>query len=577
MLRLTDDILEENDIESSIPKLQIRYSGIQFAKVSPREVGLDHDLWRNNQASATQKAADHITNGNTQTQIFELPTGSGKSGIATALAEIEPVWVFVHTHSLLDQYKAKYKFKILKGLASYLCVLEKKVEMWKQKSGEHPTAAQCHYQKMGDCPVADKCPYLVAREEALISRRSASTYAFGMLSRKVFERQGIGIWDEAHSAAEIITGLSEVVLNQKFVRQFALPDFPYQLVKSVLEKKHVSKLVDWTQACIKILKNKPSNLFFDESAEYAAALQRVQRLSQVINTQDQYYFEINPRGHEYTTYRGKQPFKAYEPQLLLKPLQAKSGVPKLVGYRNHLILMSATIGNPDPLATELGIENSYVSHQYPHPVPVKARPVYDAKFSRMTYDSIKRNPHIFTQQARVIASWILSLPPEWRGIILTASYEKRDKLREAFKDTRIADRIMKNPPEMGVTGRVNSFINDDTPGLIAVDIFQGWGTGVSLDGDTGRFAVISSVPFGNFTSSYEEIRRQNVPSGEAFSWWSAYTAVPQAAGRVSRGEMDPNSDTGFLLNPALLADGSATTSGAYAQYSPWFRESICQL
>ena len=102
----------------------------------------------------------------------------------------------------------------------------------------------------------------------------------------------------------------------------------------------------------------------------------------------------------------------------------------------------------------------------------------------------------------------------------------------------------------------------DKKGLIVVDVVQVWGQGLDLWGDLARFMIIESVPFGNLTDPFE-IERRKLYSSD-YAWWLAYMTVPQACGRVSRGEY--NEDGSWMLNVAALADGSATTQKGMGYY-----------
>lgn len=180
-------------------------------------------------------------------------------------------------------------------------------------------------------------------------------------------------------------------------------------------------------------------------------------------------------------------------------------------------------------------------------------------------------PMLFNLQAVRIAAFIQSLPEDWRGVILTSSYAKKQKLLEGLKASKVGKRIFDFQPG-SVTGRVNEFMNDKTKGAIAVDISYAWGHGVSFAWDKARFMVVASVPFGEFNDPFQIVRRQNTPNGDNFAWWHSYTAVPQMCGRVSRGEVQEDGTP--LLNVGLLADGSATTRAALSYYPAWFKESI---
>jgi Rad3-related DNA helicase len=281
------------------------------------------------------------------------------------------------------------------------------------------------------------------------------------------------------------------------------------------------------------------------------------------------FFNFTVDGHEWSYRIGVKAIKKKGPKLIIKPLTAALNAPKLIGSRNQTVLMSATLGKPEPLARELGFKTfDFVS--YPHPIPKEYRPVFDMGYERMTWENSQR-PSIQRLQAFRIAQFIETLPPVWRGVILTSSYLKKEALLTGLRQTTIARRLFKFE-DGSVSERIRQFSENKTAGMIAVDIFHSWGHGVSFDWDKARFIIVASVPFGELRDPFQIARKECVAGADEFSWWHAYNSVPQACGRVSRGEILPNGEP--LLNVALLADGSATTKPALSYYPKWFSESI---
>lgn len=561
----------DNDEDLSVSKQFIKqFNPFEYSEVSPREVGVPHDEWRPNQLSALEYAGDKFFEGSGNPIFLEMPTGSGKSAIPTAFGNDNPVIVFVESHALLDQYVNVYGFKGIKGMASYPCILSDKVETFQKRYGHVPTAADCHYQKMSDCPVSDNCPYLVARAEALASNRMVCTYAFGILSRLVRQRGGVGFWDEAHLTANIITSLSEISFSQEFFTNFGLPQPPLPFRAGIMTSKEKYIFLNFLNACSKSLENPPSSLLYEELTDWISAYERVHKLFLFIQESEDVYFNYDATGHEFSYRIGSKVIKKRVPRLIIKPLTAAINVPKLIGERQQTILMSATIGNASPLAKELGFEKfDFVT--YPHPIPKQYRPIYDLQYERMTWTNINRSPNVQRLQAFRIANWIESLPKDWRGIILTSSYAKREALIAGLKQTSISNRLFQFD-EASVGNRINQFHKDSEPGKIAVDISHSWGHGVSFDWDKARFIVVASVPFGELQDPFQAARREKVEGADDFAWWHAYNAVPQICGRVSRGEVQQNGEP--LLNVSLLADGSAMTKAALSYYPKWFKESI---
>jgi len=535
--------------------------------ITPSDWGVPHVSWRPNQWDALSKALSYIDKEDEEidTLIYELPTGSGKSAIPTALAKKMQVVVYVHSLALLDQYRDAYGFTIVKGMDQYECCHPDVVEAYYGKHRFKPRVSECPMEKMQECPYYVMCPYIAAREKALASRRMACTYPFALLSFNVQKRGGIGVWDEAHSSVEAIIQLSAMRFNKKFQQLWSLPQFPGFGTRDELKPRMKSKVLDWFHDSIREMeRNRPNDLFPEDLAPWRAAYRRLNfALGQV--QEQELYFESFEEEKWRRVKGGRRKYK--DIYMLLKPFSASTLAHKLSRGKQVSLLMSATIGNPEPLTEELGIKK-YQFFEYPHPIPADERPIYDLQFEKMIWNNIQKYPKIFKLQAMRIAKFLDEFPGDWRGLILCASYAKAGRLKEEL-EPYLGDRVY-NPPED--VNRVDHFMNKkaDTPGLVVVDVIQVWGQGLDLWGDLGRFAIVASVPFGNLTDRYEKVRKKKY--GSHYAWWFSYNTVPQACGRVSRGEVKENGD--YLLNVGAIADGSGTTGKAHQNYPNWFREAI---
>lgn len=541
---------------------------------SPRDIGVPHSEWRPNQLQALKYIQGKVAIGDPTPVFTELPTGSGKSAIPTAIGHKKQVLVLVQSLALLDQYAERYGFDVVKGMQAYNCILPAKIEYWQGKYGKNPTVADCHFEKMTDCPVYDNCPYIVAREKALASRRMACTYPFALLSHLVQTRGGVSFWDECHLAADTILALSEIRFTESFRSAYELPPIPMVGYKGIMTSYARTKIVDWIATSIKITDQMPTNLFMEEETHWRGANNKLRMALQAIsNVKLDWYLESSTAlESEHVHVMGRyidRPVTGF----LFKPLSPSFSAGKLLANKELTVLMSATIGDPMPLAGELGFKTFHFQ-SFEHPIPKDKRLVIDMGQERMTYDNLQKSPVIYRIQAAQIAKFIQSLDPAWRGLVLTSSYFKASKIKEYLDETELRGRIYVPPAgHEDLSGRINSFLVDVRPGLIVVDIMHGWGHGLDLFGDLARYVVVASVPFGNHQDDFEKARL-SVAHGTAqkYAWWQSYMHVPQACGRVSRGELAD--DGSYLFNVSALADGSATTNAALSYYPGWFKEAI---
>lgn len=524
--------------------------------VSPRELGCPHDTWRVSQYNAYLVSKRMMDRGG-GTIFLEAPTGTGKSMIATALGYHEPILVCTHTLSLLSQYENVYGFSVIRGRQEYSCVNSKRISRWKRRYGVTPLASDCHYEPMHSCSSSDNCPYLLAKHEALSARLAACTYRYIGVSALMKERAGNIVLDEAHDAAEELVRFNTFEVSFERIRDLELPIFPIPTygpdgkgdVITDITRDNIQK---WINTCM-------WNLTFASTQDDKAGTiarrtaRRFTRMLEDLHTTD-WFLEV---AHD---------------RVILRALDAVKIANQVFAKKRTKLLMSATIGDPAPLAHALGISD-YEFHTFPHPVPPQFRMIKDLRLPRMTRENLTQNPHYPYEQVQSLWAWIQNFPPEWRGVILTTSYRKIEVLHRCLESLTqtppLGRRLIVQHAGEKVNTVVNRFITDKQPGDVMIGTIQGMGSGIDLYGDLARWIVIAGVPFPVPTDRYEIARRRK--TGMKYERWLVYSQVVQACGRISRAEQENGS---WLPNYAALADGSATTKIAMKYLAPWFREAI---
>ncbi len=368
---------------------------------SPHDLGINHPSWRPNQYETYKTVHDLNSNGGGF--IFaECPTGSGKSSIAAALGYDKNVLVVVHTLALLSQYRDNYDFSIIKGRQEYPCILSEKVNTWQSKFSLTPTAADCHFDPMHKCPVAVACPYIVAKDIATNSQKSACTYRYVGVSRPMQDRTGILVMDEAHDAVEELIKLNEFVITFKTIRRLRMPPFPlWEFGKdnrgAVMSDTTIATAQTWLRLALKKVK-------LDEYSKDVKTILRLGRFYKRLD-ENKWFLQIE------------------KDKILFRALDAKSVAKEVFRSKSTVLLMSATIGDPKPLAKSLGIEE-YETISTPHPIAKKYRRVHDLKMPSLSARNLKEHPEYYRQQAETIWNWISKFPPSWRGLIVTTSFEE---------------------------------------------------------------------------------------------------------------------------------------------------------
>jgi Rad3-related DNA helicase len=547
--------------------------------LDPRSLGLPHSQWRPSQFQAFRKASQiyngFIESGSSGATFagFQLCVGVGKSGVAKALSSLAKTTVLVQNHGLLDQYKNGYGLDIIKGKQEYPCVLKTKVNTWKSSYSLMPMASDCHFKDMKNCPDANSCPYQIARNIALQSNRMACTYAYASLSDAVKERDGILIFDEAHTSVEQLLKLSSFEMDELEREKYGFPTFP--LIDygpsgdgDILNGKSKAIIIEWLSECINEVSNKD---LFDKMTPTGSKTVKVfdslNKLFNLIIEEEDLFYKCSSKSIGDNDWRS---FCRKQNQLVfsIRTLTAKNIASTLFANKKMVMLMSATIGDPQPLFGELGVED-FKFFEYPHPVPIEKRPVYSLDVPKMTKVNLDKNPSLYKIQANAITQFINMFDPKWRGIVLTSSNYKVKTLRDyLIRDFPL--RILRTKEGMGVSERLNSFI-DSEPGTIMVDTLQGLGTGTDLRDERGRFAIVGGINHSNPADRFQSLR-MSTKEGKRYAFWSAHCGTQQACGRVIRGEREY--DGSYMYNVAALADGSMIDPYSMRNYTLDFKESI---
>lgn len=517
----------------------------------PHSLGVPHDTWRPHQWETIEKLRDSPSK-----HIFlEAPTGSGKSAQACALGHDSKVLALVATLGLLDQYAREYQFTIIKGRQEYPCGDIDKISDWHPIV---PTAYDCHHPQMHKCEFSDYCPYLTAKRRAQRAQRVAMTYKYAALAAWPKDRNGILVCDEGHSAAEEILDCADFSITDFHTQRYNAPppkEYFHWRIQDLLTPTLHERALDYLERVHRYTKH--YEITASTSPRSASGWRfhlRVGRMIEDLSLHDSWFLDASPK------------------QFRLRPLDARPIAHRLWENKIKTVFMSATIGDPAPLAKELGID-SYDYLSTPHLIPALKRPVHVIFHDKMTKRNRDRKPGLYRAQAAAIAHFIReSVPESWRGLILTTSYHKIQMLADCLRNySDIEGRLWQAPEDCkGVSKRVQAFLDDPSSGIIAVDTIQGWGHGLDLRGDLGRFIVVAGVPHYNPADPFDRARLKR-PGGMRYARWQAYNAVVQACGRVTRGIKYEGE---YMLNVAALADASCTVKSARRYYPDWFKEAF---
>jgi Rad3-related DNA helicase len=521
--------------------------------------GLPHPPSRPGQAETMDwlLALPHKT-----TAIVGAPTGSGKTSFAAAMGAREKAVALVKTKSLQSEnYGESYAFDVLFGKSNYECVNDYALK--------GTTAAECLYE--GDeqeCAVYAHCPYITMRDRVRESARGSLNYAYWLASRwprktlhEYAENNGKPylFLDEAHQLSEITLEHASCTIGMHERLTYDLPSFPIAYTSSASTQAAVR---DWLAASAERMDDVVRELP-EATPEMRKAKQLQSKLETVLSA-------LQHNSTDWFVRSGPGARGNNEPGLVARPLTARYHFPSYFLGHWTTVAMSATIGDPQTFAEELGL-SEYIYRAIPNQWPAATRPIYDLGAPAM---GMKATEADYREQARVIGKAISECPREWSGLILVNSKAQAKRLMGMLMDLYIpglSARLWMPSDGMGTEAMLAAWKQFKRSRRGALAITWAWWEG--YDGREEKICIVAKVPYPNIGDEYESARMQY--SGTFFRQRTAWN-LEQGVGRTRRG-VDADYDTPHGERRGFVAIADANWTGVQKYLSPDVREAIVKL
>lgn len=362
--------------------------------------------------------------------IVNMPVGIGKSGIAATFIRKYTGAVYTPTLGLTEQYRNEFNWLTeVKGRDNFACALScnlcPKVRCKIRNRGQHCTAANayCVIDNKFDCPLKDKCEYILQRERALKSlyRLSSPQYIFNAIVSNERWHTEIGVFDEAHKLPDILMSIVEIKITHREIEN---------IYKQKINKFNYDNddKENWIGALKLIADKILSLLAFEENKE-------------VIYTYNILLSKINKA---LTLLASNLSVLSYDgDKIIIKPVilgeLARERIERVADFR---IYLSGTIFNPNLFIEELGLDadTTLYINITKSPFPSQNRTIIPTKTACLGYNRIDGNIDKLIKDI----NRILEHHPNERGLIMPNSH----KLRKAI--------------QLGMPRRVITF-QDNTP------------------------------------------------------------------------------------------------------------------
>jgi Rad3-related DNA helicase len=531
---------------------------------TPQDWGLplDHTVWR-----PGQRAALDYCRTKPGVKLLEAPTGSGKTSLPAATGHRSRTLALCRTKNLqVDNYQHTYNFSTLFGKSNYPCI--------HHDADPGATCADCLYTKRGqkgrgmyDCEVYDNCVYLDARSSYLNSRRASANYAYWLSSSGARKDSRDYIFlDECHQLVDLVLEYCGITVDNDQRARWGLPPFPKANSKMVSatgiaallhvdEDPPEDKVLDWIDRSHLILEQRlsemqASEVYRKESPEDRKKAREAEQLMMKLETLG----ESLAHGDWYI----KSGFGAVErgggkyPGIVARPLSPRAHFSRFfpVAEANRgelaLVLMSATIGNFDVFADQLGIE-TFGSHVVPSRFGPDEQPIYDLEAPGM---GRKAKPNAYEEQADLIAKAILTVPHDWSGIVHVTRIREAPLLARRLAERGLNGRLWVTP-----RGPTNSQMAAfkarmrQVPNTIAV----AWSMWEGVDLLDQKISIMAKTPFPYLGTEYG---RRRMKANGAFYLQMAAWQLEQAAGRTRRGRPMDYDTADEKRGLVAIADGN---------------------
>jgi Rad3-related DNA helicase len=464
--------------------------------------------------------------------IFEMPTGSGKSGLAMAAIQSASSGAILTPQKILQQqYQEEFShlgLADLRGSANYKCT--------EHEDTTCDLGAQLNKITGTICAV---CPYRSAKYNFCRSKIGTTNFSY-FLTDSAFKEESVRlpdrevlVIDEAHNTENVLIAHSEIVISPIRLEELGvkLPTRPFQFSAVNPAREWISKVVNpATGALIAQL-----NLELKDPSKGRRELLPIARKVTQLN-------QFSEGMKKFVESESEMWFiDQSEGGLNIKPLRGDVFADELLFSRaKRIIMLSATILDPKTLIRNLGIDRKECGYlSLPSEFPVENRPIIFAPAGSMSFKNYDETlPKLLKRIDRVLTKHATE-----KGIIHCSSFKLVQHIKEYFKDSphynRLLDHDSKN---RGMV--VDYHISSSAPTVL---LSPSMTEGLDLKGELSRFQVIAKAPFLSLASPYTRTRMEMDAD-----WYTlqACLNLMQACGRSIRSKEDYA--TTYLLDSDIM-------------------------
>ena len=435
-------------------------------------------------------------------------------------------FILTMTKALQDQYLGLFpEHNTFKGKNNYQCQVD---------LNQTADYAPCAFDKKikNNCFASCICPYYEAKNKSIYSKTSILNYRSFFNLRPFLQKREIFVCDEADGIEDELVGHFTLEINYSMLK---LCDISHKklITDNITEARNwLFDIYDQVISQIKDIKKKALKLSKTISAD-TQVLKLVQKLnklsrlessmSKVIKNWDECKFLIEEKSSK---------------RVVFVPYDIKHLFKETFDVADKILLMSATLSNHRDFAKNMGIsENEYEYIELPSPFKADKSPIYCSTKYNLSYSSKNKDLDSIINACIELCN----KHSEYKGLIHThTNLITEEFYKQLKKDPRFLFR------QEGITNEeiLNQHKGSLTPTVL---ISPSLDTGISLDGDLGRFQIIVKAPY--LPLSSKRIKRKFDANPNQYSY-SMLNNLVQMAGRCTRSKED--------YSITYILDGNAT-------------------
>ena len=426
-------------------------------------------------------------------------------------------YILTVTRSLQDQYQDLFKDIVLaKGKNNYNCDVDKNLSV---------DFAPCLFSAnlREDCFSKNRCPYYKSKNEALLSQYSVLNYRYLISLPPYLRRREIFVCDEASQIEDELVGQYSVTVPYSFLASENIPfkklitddsneagrwlqDIYILLKDELADLKHRVSLLSQKN-------NSFSGIQFKQMQRLSKMTGMVNTIGDVVESWQECEYMVEKKDSESVT------FTPYD----IRPLAKR-----IFDYADKVLMMSATISNPKEFAKSLGIkENDFEYIEIKSTFDAQKSPIFCSTKYNLSYVNMAKDlPRVLD-----LALQICNNHKGEKGIIHTHTNQITESLKKKIRNQN-RQFLFREP---GTSNEDIVKIHKDEIGNDTVLVSPSLDTGLSLDGDLGRFQIIIKAPYMPLGS--KRIKKMFEKNKEHYSM-KMLDSLIQMCGRCTRSSED---------------------------------------